>query len=153
MASLHPYCMANKTLFIMYAIEPPPIVRLPNLRCPSTHRGESNSPHEHGMMRESRLCGRSPRCQVVRVLLLQGGADPSIGDRHGQTPLQIAQEEGHDECVQLIQVRQRPSGPSLSHMKHTTQRPQTSEPVKQMPRCQTPSAGWLLRVNAWDAKG
>lgn len=92
-------------LFILYASN---LHRLPPTQSSISQHTEGKSAHEHSLMRECGVCFcLRPSCQVVRVLLLQGGADPSIGDRQGQTPLQIAQEEGHDECVQLIQVWQQ----------------------------------------------
>lgn len=40
---------------------------------------------------------------VVRRLLL-AGADHTIAENHGHTPLQMAQEHQRVECVDLIQV-------------------------------------------------
>jgi hypothetical protein len=45
---------------------------------------------------------------VLRVLLL-AGADHTIADNHDTTPLQIAQEREHHDCVGVIQVSTRPS--------------------------------------------
>lgn len=42
---------------------------------------------------------------TARLLLLEGGADPCVADVHGNTAKQVAGEEGHDECAQLLQVR------------------------------------------------
>jgi serine/threonine-protein phosphatase 6 regulatory ankyrin repeat subunit B len=39
----------------------------------------------------------------LRVLLL-AGADHTIGNNHGETPRQIAEEEGHTDCVVLLEV-------------------------------------------------
>lgn len=41
---------------------------------------------------------------VARVLVMEGGADPSLADKQGRTPLAIAQEKGHRECIELLEV-------------------------------------------------
>jgi hypothetical protein len=48
------------------------------------------------------LC-RNGHADGVRALLL-AGADHTIADNDDRTPLQIAEERGHHECVALIQV-------------------------------------------------
>jgi hypothetical protein len=41
---------------------------------------------------------------VLVGALLNRGADPTIADHAGRTPRQMAQVNGHDECVKLLQV-------------------------------------------------
>jgi ankyrin repeat protein len=41
---------------------------------------------------------------IARLVLLEG-ADHTIAHRDGTTPLMAAEDEGHEECVALIQVR------------------------------------------------
>lgn len=48
--------------------------------------------------------------EIIRTLLL-AGADHTIAENNGETPLHMAKENGRLECVDLIQV----SGPSLSY--------------------------------------
>ena len=38
--------------------------------------------------------------------LLQAGADPRIAEEDGRRPVDVAREEGHDECIQLLVVSQ-----------------------------------------------
>jgi hypothetical protein len=49
------------------------------------------------------------RVDVVR-LLLEYGADPSIRNRDGKTPLDLARESGHREVVSLIEEWLRRGG-------------------------------------------
>ena len=41
---------------------------------------------------------------VVRWLL-EAGADPTIADYYGRSPMAIARQEGKEECVMLLEVR------------------------------------------------
>lgn len=43
--------------------------------------------------------------EAARVLLLEGGADHTLADNGGQTPLAISTERGQQNCVELLQVR------------------------------------------------
>ena len=40
----------------------------------------------------------------VLSLLVQAGADPRIADNVGETPLDVAIDRGHDECIPLLEV-------------------------------------------------
>lgn len=42
---------------------------------------------------------------VVR-LLLEAGADAMTGNNDGETPMAIAARQGHDVCVELLEVRE-----------------------------------------------
>ena len=48
--------------------------------------------------------------EVARLLVVEGGADPSLADKQGRTPLAIAMEKGHQECVDLLEVRRQERG-------------------------------------------
>ena len=39
----------------------------------------------------------------ITSLLLQAGANPTIRDKHGRTPLDCAQEDGHAQCIALLE--------------------------------------------------
>lgn len=41
---------------------------------------------------------------VVKLLLEVGGADPTMVSHNGLTPLRAAIQEGHHECIQVLQV-------------------------------------------------
>ena len=41
---------------------------------------------------------------VIVVLLLEAGADPTLKDTDGQTPMDLAHTNGHQECARHIQV-------------------------------------------------
>lgn len=41
------------------------------------------------------------RAEVVRFLLKRG-ADKGITDKHGKTPLQLAEIKGHEDCIELL---------------------------------------------------
>ena len=41
---------------------------------------------------------------VVSLLLLDGGADPSLADYDNITPREIARRTGHQDCLKLVQV-------------------------------------------------
>lgn len=54
--------------------------------------------------------------ETARVLLLEGGADPTIPVGYGPeaTPLDIARQRGHQGCVKLLKVSQVGAQPYLS---------------------------------------
>lgn len=63
-----------------------------------------NVPSQRGYTALSWACSGG-RVGAARVLLLEGGADPSLANAKGETPLDIARDKGHHQCVQLLQVR------------------------------------------------
>lgn len=44
------------------------------------------------------------RGEVVMVLL-EAGADPTLTSDRGKTPMDIARQNGHHHCLQLLEVR------------------------------------------------
>ena len=46
------------------------------------------------------------RTEVVKVLV-EVGANPMVADREGRTPLGIAKNEGHGECITILEVSPR----------------------------------------------
>ena len=59
--------------------------------------------YSHKGSTKNALCAAASngRVEVVKLLLDQGG-DKSIKDSHGKTPLQLAEQNGHEECVKLL---------------------------------------------------
>ena len=47
------------------------------------------------------------RAEVVKVLV-EVGANPMVADRDGRTPLDMAKNEGHGECITILEVSPRP---------------------------------------------
>ena len=54
------------------------------------------------------VCALGYACErgysVIVVLLLEAGTDPTLKDTDGQTPMDLANNYSHQECVRLIQV-------------------------------------------------
>ena len=44
----------------------------------------------------------------VLKLLVEVGANPIVADSDGRTPLDIAKDAGHDECITILEVSSRP---------------------------------------------
>lgn len=44
--------------------------------------------------------------EITKLLLMEGGADPTMGDHLDRPPLAIAIQRNHPVCVSLLQVRQ-----------------------------------------------
>ena len=50
------------------------------------------------------MASRDGHADVAR-LLLEAGADPTISDKDGHTPLSHARQNKHPACVALLEVR------------------------------------------------
>ena len=46
------------------------------------------------------------RTEVVKVLV-EVGANPMVADRNGDTPLDMARDYGHDDCITILEVSPR----------------------------------------------